>query len=711
MYKLSKVSKSYDSNDSNVIEDLSLEFASNGLVFILGPSGCGKTTLLNLLGGLDKYDQGVINYKEKELNSFNELEVSEYRMNDVGFIFQDYNLLEGLNVESNVNISLNIQSKSDETLVNHYLDLLELTDLNKRKVNQLSGGQQQRVAIARALVKNPNVLLCDEPTGNLDSNTSLTIMNTLKVFSKNKLVIVVSHDKELSYNYADRIIELSDGKVVNDIENKDQLDINEIVHQRKLDSSVKESELTNIIDKYKNSGSNVDIVVSPTTQIGFDTDSSGNLEEFRNNNTKSRGTWNYFLKMAFENVWHRKVRISIIFVVFALSLSFYATVYSLNDYMLYDDVGDKLESNDNFMYEVLHGADSEFDYDFDDDEFEPLTGSDLYNSLVEDFGSSEIHRKTASLFSQFDGVFYLRRAEIFELNVNYDYNNLDYVGNEITNYNDIIITDAIAHNYFGYEEDYNNYINQTISVTESGDYNIDYNVVGILRTEYDYDSVENNEFNRANYELSVIFVSPDLYGELVDRGYSSSFYRDGYYLLNDNNIASKVRTIYDNDYYLSYRSMGGTYSQEYEFMYRTQARVDNFNESILQVLVVIVSIVIPAAFIYVYINISIDFRNKEIGILKSLGSSNNQVMFMFLVQSFIISLIASFVSILTSLIVFPVTFDAFFAYPSEEFASLKYTFGTFFAVFVLSLVISILSLVIPYIKFNKKPVIDIIKEV
>lgn len=220
MLELKNITKMYKSNKglkTEALKNVSIKFENKGLVFILGKSGSGKSTLLNVIGGLDKYDSGDLFVNGKSTNKFNAKEFDAYRNTYIGFIFQDFNLLENYSIYKNVSLSLELQNKKiDKSKIDEILKIVGLENLGNRKPNELSGGQKQRIAIARALIKNPNVILADEPTGNLDSATGRQIFDLLKELSKEKLVIVVSHDEESAQRYADRIIELKDGVVIND---------------------------------------------------------------------------------------------------------------------------------------------------------------------------------------------------------------------------------------------------------------------------------------------------------------------------------------------------------------------------------------------------------------------------------------------------------------------------------------------------------------
>lgn len=201
------------------LNNVSLKFPEKGMIFLLGKSGSGKSTLLNLLGGLDKYDGGEIIIKGVSSKDFKQQYFDSYRNTYVGFIFQEYNILEEFSVGANIALAIELQGrKATDEEINNILKEVDLEGYGNRKPNELSGGQKQRVAIARALVKNPEIIMADEPTGALDSNTGKQVFDTLKKLSKDKLVIIVSHDRDFSEQYADRIIELSDGCVISDVE-------------------------------------------------------------------------------------------------------------------------------------------------------------------------------------------------------------------------------------------------------------------------------------------------------------------------------------------------------------------------------------------------------------------------------------------------------------------------------------------------------------
>ncbi len=221
MLKLTNITKDYVSGDSVVhaLKGVSLEFRENEFVSILGQSGCGKTTLLNIIGGLDKYTDGDLIINSKSTKNFNDRDWDTYRNHSVGFIFQSYNLIPHQTVLSNVELALTLSgvpAKERRERAKQALIKVGLGDQINKKPNQMSGGQMQRVAIARALVNDPEILLADEPTGALDSETSVQIMDLIKEIANDRLVIMVTHNPELAEEYSTRIINLLDGNVISD---------------------------------------------------------------------------------------------------------------------------------------------------------------------------------------------------------------------------------------------------------------------------------------------------------------------------------------------------------------------------------------------------------------------------------------------------------------------------------------------------------------
>lgn len=221
MLKLKNITKVYNSGNEKLkaLDNVEIMFRKSEFVSILGPSGCGKTTLLNIIGGLDRYTSGDLIINGKSTKYFKDRDWDSYRNYSVGFVFQNYNLVGHQTVLSNVELALTISGVSKKERKKRAIKALEEVGLKRqinKKPNQLSGGQMQRVAIARALVNNPDIILADEPTGALDTKTSIQVMEILKNISKDKLVIMVTHNPDLAQKYSSRIIKILDGKIIDD---------------------------------------------------------------------------------------------------------------------------------------------------------------------------------------------------------------------------------------------------------------------------------------------------------------------------------------------------------------------------------------------------------------------------------------------------------------------------------------------------------------
>lgn len=221
MLSLKNIVKEYRSGDTKVqaLKGISIDFREHEFVSILGQSGCGKTTTLNIIGGLDHYTSGDLIINGKSTKEFKDRDWDTYRNHSVGFVFQSYNLIPHQSVLANVELALTLSGVSKKERRERAMEALKkvgLGDQMHKRPNQMSGGQMQRVAIARALVNDPDIILADEPTGALDTETSIQIMEILKNISKDKLIIMVTHNPELAQQYSSRIIKLLDGKIVDD---------------------------------------------------------------------------------------------------------------------------------------------------------------------------------------------------------------------------------------------------------------------------------------------------------------------------------------------------------------------------------------------------------------------------------------------------------------------------------------------------------------
>ncbi len=348
MLDLREVNKTYiiNKNESCVaIKGVNLSLPSCGMVFILGKSGSGKSTLLNLIGGLDVCDGGDILLNNKSLASFTQIQLDAYRNTCVGFVFQECNMLEDFSVFDNILLALNLQNReADHKKVNDVLKQLKIEDIKDRKPYEISGGQKQRVAIARAIVKDPNIVLCDEPTGNLDTSLSKDIFSTLKKLSKDKLVVVVSHDEEFAKKYADRIITLSDGKVVKDEEYTDK--DNKIVYKEDKVYLPKDKKLTaneiKKINKYVLENK-AEIVVKKDKKSNRSSKESKKTQQI--NLKQYKISPKYVFRVATKNLFIKPIRLVFTILLMIVAMSLFGLGQIFNSYNIIDSSVKSFKNN------------------------------------------------------------------------------------------------------------------------------------------------------------------------------------------------------------------------------------------------------------------------------------------------------------------------------------------------------------------------------
>lgn len=283
---IQNLNKTFKNGKTKVValKDINLSFSKKGLVFVTGKSGSGKSTLLNLIGGLLDITNGDIFVQGRSIKGMKDDEIENYRLNYVSFIFQDFCLINELNVYENIALSMKLLNKNDENVVDEALQKFDIFDLKEKYPNQLSAGQKQRVAIARVLVKESPIILCDEPTGNLDSINSRQILSTLKEVSKDHLVIVVSHNLEDAYFYGDRVIELKDGQVVSDLIKDENVKVDDnciVVHDF---NSLSREELDNLNEKLKNG--QIEKIISPKYIFKMNNEKYGDGIKFQSSKTR-----------------------------------------------------------------------------------------------------------------------------------------------------------------------------------------------------------------------------------------------------------------------------------------------------------------------------------------------------------------------------------------------------------------------------------------
>ncbi len=321
MIRLEKINKCYNTKKEKVhaLKDINLELPNSGLITILGDSGSGKTTLLNIIGCLDGNYEGNMYYNDTCITSLSSNAISKHIYDNIGFTFQNYNLIEGLTVLENIMLPLELSITYEHSGLEELFNIFELDGLHNRKISELSGGQKQRVAIIRSLVKNPDTILCDEPTGNLDIYTSELVISALKHISSQKLVILVTHNRKIAYENSVRIIEIKDGTIIEDI-----------VPQEKHNITNYEKSIS-----YKDKGNDVRI----SSKEQYKTQSTEELNHI---------SWSYFKNISISNTRSMFVKTLSLSSLISIFLSLFVIVNMLSTYNTFADY-QKIISDSNYL--------------------------------------------------------------------------------------------------------------------------------------------------------------------------------------------------------------------------------------------------------------------------------------------------------------------------------------------------------------------------
>ncbi len=488
--ELINVSKTYESSGviTRALNSVTVEFPEKGLIMVTGKSGCGKTTLLNLLAGLDRCDSGTISDATHKLSAYTEEEWDDYRNLNIGFVFQDYLLIDEKSVEDNIKLALDIQSPKSciHEEIAKYLKYVGLPNYAKRKIYDLSGGEKQRVAIARAIVKKPRIVLADEPTGNLDENNGLEIWKLLKKISADALVVAVTHDKHTAEQFADYVIELADGDIVS-CQSRDSLDAILIVEtgtDKRCFSNDNASELLRyIFSLCKGKKKNI-CIYQESRCICLEKDSNElntDRKEIKEKTVRHL-SFKWVILHTLESLKNRMVRHTVTVGMLSLTLLLALLTTSLLSYDCYKAIGQYLDRY-HFDYLKLGTIQSYEDMFFDTYEKVVYSGTILHDKLFSAFDEIEIEGAVDNcVLSDGKGI------DINDITVIYTNSamGLDIVGSVPKQQNEIVITD---------------YISNMLALGESLDVdvyigNAAYRVVGIIKTDYkEYDLIYkiNNE--------------------------------------------------------------------------------------------------------------------------------------------------------------------------------------------------------------------------
>lgn len=549
---LKKVYKVKNADPVYALNDVSLKFPEKGFVFILGKSGSGKSTLLNVMGGLDKADEGEIIINGKSSKEFNGSEMDSYRNTYLGFIFQEYNILSDFTVKENIALALQLQhKKATEETINSILEQVDLAGYGQRKPNELSGGQKQRVAIARALVKEPKIIFGDEPTGALDSNTGKQVFETLKKLSKEKLVVVVSHDRDFAEHFGDRVIELKDGVVISDIsktsieskkandgvsligENIIRIDPNHLLDQNDL-ALINEAISKSGKETFISLDADVNEAVCEAARI----DKSGNREEFVSTDSskintgndkfsviKSKFSLGHAFRMGAKSMRVKPVRLVFTILLATVSFSLFGASSTLAFFNTKDALSSSITKNEisnvsvSASTKTKNGYSNGFKTEYID-EIKEKTGLNVYQ--IDSNTGMQINAPIGTAnnifdLTRFNGSLQVDQQALDDLGIKLDAGSLPTKSNEICislyayySYEDLGIGSNVNDSTYVRPSDVTKekVINSTVKAYESSNgysKEVEYKITGIIDTNFPqkYMSFRENKnnvnFNDSNY--------------------------------------------------------------------------------------------------------------------------------------------------------------------------------------------------------------------
>ena len=614
--------KGKDVKEVRALDDVTIDFPEKGLVFLLGKSGSGKSTLLNTVGGLDTFNSGEVIIKGKSSKQFKQRDFDAYRNTYIGFIFQEYNILNEFTVGKNLALALELQGKkAGKQQVDELLDQVDLHGYYKRRPDQLSGGQKQRVAIARALIKDPEIIMADEPTGALDSNTGRQVMETLKKLSKTKLVIIVSHDREFAEIYGDRVVELKDGKVISDVtkhvveaersESGVSFIDDKIIHIKK-GQKINKTDLLKINKMIVENTQNEDTIISfdqkpneELKRVAFITD-EGNREVFKQTTDKDLDLKNYDpkkfklikskmkLKDAFK-MGASSLKTKPIRLIFTILLSFIAfAMFGITDTIASFNVATstyesmKMLNNKNVaVTKVITDGDYRENRALNDADFNKINGKFDYNYLkvIYSGASPSLNGLTRNDNSQagllddnmVSGIVGIDNNVMSGYNLQLEEGNLPQNDDEICISHNLFRTIKTVYNDVETLDD----INEGSGVTVSFGNGKVFKICGIIKDDTDLSKYQNATFTSndiSSYMLqsevktvlafglvNMCYVTPERYAELLgDYKVRNNNYNYSSYKIGSNNGG----TSFGPDQVYNLQDKVDNYIQQYEWQHQ-----------------------------------------------------------------------------------------------------------------------------------------------
>ncbi len=688
--ELKNISKIY--GIKKALDNINIELKETGLVFILGASGSGKTTLLNLIGGIDTPTSGNIIIDNIDITTLDNTKLDEYRFNNIGFVFQDFNLLNELTVKENITLIFKMRKiKYTEDKLKRCFEIVDLdyNEFKDKKVYKCSGGERQKIAILRALAKDPKILLCDEPTGSLDSMTSELIFENLKKLAKRRLIIVVSHDEDLANKYADRIVNLEDGKITSDIL---------INHKDKFNSKI----------KFK----------------------------------KNKIPFKHMLKIGLSNYIHHPIRTFLTFLFLIISITLFSITFNLSALNKKDMLDNYAETTNipivvinKVKYEidrsntVFNGSIETLFTNYYTETSMPITKDDfnnlnnISNNLLISFAEGGVfyYIKGYNSFYHLDELIKFPQADYYSPSgyAFTDYEKLnqkvDIIGRYPKEDNEILINNKYFELFknFSYRDietgleikinNYDDLLNKNI-ITSIYNHNI-MKVVGIyngdnIEIEYKDNSTLKHDFYNTAFVTENCFYNAT---NTNDAGYNT-------YLLQPN--ANDLKNLINQN--IDLKTNDEAYIQ---YNIRDEAKgfitIENifygisFFKNFFNVIGIIFSL-ISILLLYNTFSNFIFKQKRQIGILKTLGVNKTSINIIYISIAFLEALIVVIISSLLCLFLTP-TLNSLL-YNKSNINIIQPNFIIFLLVLLLTILIILLSLIIPLIKLNKKTPIQIINE-
>lgn len=694
------------------LNNINLVFKENGFVIVLGKSGSGKSTLLNILGGLDNFDSGdllVFGQKIKKRD------IDKYRNSYVGFVFQEYYLIEDLTVGKNISLALELQGYQKaniENKVNEILKQVNLEGYNNHYPKELSGGEKQRIAIARALTKDPKIILADEPTGNLDSKTGKVILEMLKELSKTRLVIMVTHNIEDANEYADRIITIKDGQVIDDYENNKTFTVYEgnseiqSVILLKKGSNITEENIEYINNIIQHQDKELFLTLCDRQYVVDEIPVDIKKDQYSINNVSENNNRLFFYKtalplknaisLAFNSIFIRKKRLFLIMLLFVFSLLFVGIANNISFFNTAKFTTLTFQKSNTTKIPLI-----QFTSDKNSVKKITFTEENLNNYIDKypdiKFSANYFHtilfEELVPTYQQTSEVFY--GAQKFDFLQIYDSSlPLTLLYGTYPQDNEILITDYMAQMLLQYEV-----FQEVDDLNELIGINFIYNnntltIKGIVKTNY-----ENNLLFS-----ETMYVNKDTYKRVFTNDSSRVDYMSIIVYLGNN----------QNENYQLFKDINNTkdkvikHSTEYSYtIYNTENLILRYEKILIGVSIIFIAF--ASMLIFNFLSSSIVDRQKEIGTLRALGASGKDIYKIFILEGLFIAIIAYFITLILLYITINILNTAICTIYDTPLILFYWDFINIFILLIISLIITLISSVVSLKRYiNNKP-INVIK--